>query len=109
MPVLVIFPDPDQLLRKYPHATYPSRFREIASRYHIHTIDLTPVFARHFDGFSSLFIEWDGHPNARTYRIAAGHIKWYLVSQHLVAPGSLSRKELDLRKMKASLVRGQEC
>lgn len=78
--LVVFFPIEDQVLAKYPSASYPKRAKEIAARYNIPTLDLLPAFAREFTGFSSLFIEWDGHPNARAYAIAAREINAYLMS-----------------------------
>ena len=78
--LVVFFPMEDQVLAQYPHASYPARAKEIAARYGIPTVDLLPAFARESSGFNSLFIEWDGHPNARAYAIAAREIKSHLMS-----------------------------
>jgi len=77
--LLVLFPMPDQFLKSYPSASYGERLKNIAQRYDIHFTDLMPVFAAAFNGFESLFIKWDGHPNARAYAIAAREIRKYLL------------------------------
>lgn len=82
--LLVIFPMSDQLLRDYPSASYPAKVKELARKHGIQFIDLMPAFSEKFRGFGSLFIEWDGHPNAHAYRIAAKATKLHLVSHHLV-------------------------
>lgn len=72
--VIMSFPMAEQLMRKYPHAQYPARLKQIAEKFDIPLIDLQPVLEREFEGFGSLFIEWDGHPNPRAYRIAADEL-----------------------------------
>jgi hypothetical protein len=71
----------EQIVAKYPHAAYPARVEEIARRHGVPVIDLTPDFEAAFTGFGSLFIEWDGHPNARAYGIAARRLGEYLVAR----------------------------
>ena len=78
--LLVIFPMAEQLIRDYPRAQYQSRLRTIADKYHIAQIDLMESFKREFTDYGSLFIEWDGHPNARAHGIAAREIARYLES-----------------------------
>lgn len=82
--LLVLFPMPDQLITDYPHATYPTRLKAIAHKYKIHFVDLMQVFKENFNGFGSLFIEGDGHPNAKAYTIAAREITKYLLERHIV-------------------------
>jgi lysophospholipase L1-like esterase len=82
--LLVIFPMPDQLLGEYPNATYQSKVKEIARRYGIPYIDLKEAFHLSFHGFGSLFTEWDGHPNARAYKITASQIKEYLLGNGII-------------------------
>jgi lysophospholipase L1-like esterase len=72
--LVVFFPLADQVSAPYPNASYPSRARALAARHGIPTIDLLPAFRRAFSGLGSLFLEWDGHPNARAYAIAAREI-----------------------------------
>ena len=72
--ILVIFPMPEQLLHDYPRTHYQSRVQAIANRHGVPTIDLLDSFKREFNGFGSLFIEWDGHPNPTAYRIATKEI-----------------------------------
>ena len=81
--LLVFFPMADQLLNDYPNASYPSRVKKIARRYHIPFVDLALPYRKYLNGVGSLFIEWDGHPNARAYNIAAREIKQYL-QNHLL-------------------------
>jgi hypothetical protein len=69
--VLVIFPMVEQLVHRYPHSSYPAKVKSFADQYRIPYLDMTPVFEKNFKGFSSLFIEWDGHPNARAYNLTA--------------------------------------
>ena len=78
--LIVFFPMADQLVGTYPNASYPIRARQIAERYGIPTVDVHPAFAREFSGLSSLFIEWDGHPNARAYAVAAREISDYVTA-----------------------------
>ena len=78
--LVVIFPMAEQIVARYPHAIYPGRVKEIAGRHGTPVIDLMPAFEREFSGFGSLFIEWDGHPNARAYTIAATKINEYLAA-----------------------------
>ena len=61
----------EQLMNHYPGASYPARAIAIAAKYHIPSIDMTAVFEKTFNGFGSLFIEWDGHPNAKAYNLTA--------------------------------------
>ena len=75
--LLIIFPIAEQLLHEYPNAQYPARLKAIADKLQIPYIDLTPKFKQEFKGFGSLFIEWDGHPNARAHAIAAHEIERY--------------------------------
>jgi lysophospholipase L1-like esterase len=82
--IVVMFPMAEQIVAKYPNAIYPDRVKEIAGRHGIPVIDLMPAFEREFSGFGSLFIEWDGHPNARAYAIAAKKINEYLAATGLV-------------------------
>ena len=79
--LLVVFPMADQLLQDYSDANYQSRLRQIALKYDIQFLDLMPAFAKVFNGFGSLFIEWDGHPNPRAYAIAAEDIARYLSNE----------------------------
>jgi lysophospholipase L1-like esterase len=72
--LLVIFPMAEQLMHEYPHAQYQERLRSIAEKLQIPYIDLQSRFEKEYMGFESLFIEWDGHPNPRAYRIAAEEI-----------------------------------
>jgi hypothetical protein len=78
----------DQVFTRYPRASYPGRAKEIAARHGIPVIDLLPAFSRESSGFSSLFIEWDGHPNGRAYGIAAREITNHLTS---TATGTAAR------------------
>lgn len=72
--IVVIFPMPDQMLDSYPNAQYPRVLKEILAKHQIESIDLQPRFTEQFRDFGSLFIEWDGHPNPKAYRIAAEEI-----------------------------------
>jgi hypothetical protein len=81
--LVVVFPIEDQVFARYPQASYPGRVKEIAARHGLPTVDLLPAFARESSGFSSLFIEWDGHPNGRAYGIAAREIQHYLMATRL--------------------------
>ena len=72
--LLVIFPMAEQLMRDYPHARYQKRLQGIANAHGIPSIDLMDSFEREFNGFGSLFIEWDGHPGPNAHRIAADQI-----------------------------------
>lgn len=76
--LVVIFPMAEQLLRDSSQAHYQSRVRAIADKYSIPSIDLLDSFKREFTGFGSLFIEWDGHPNPKAHRIAAGEIAQFI-------------------------------
>jgi len=82
--VLVQFPMPDQLLKHYPYASYQRKLKAIAHRHNVDFIDLLPAFRKNFDGFGSLFIEWDGHPNPRAYNIAARELTEYLLGKRIV-------------------------
>jgi hypothetical protein len=77
--LLVIFPMAEQLLHHHPNARYQSRLRMLAEKYAIPTIDLKPAFEAEFKGFGSLYIEWDGHPNATAFRITAKEIERFIV------------------------------
>jgi len=77
--VIMGFPMAEQVLREHPQAQYPARLKRIAEKLNIPFIDLQPAFKREFEGFGSLFIEWDGHPNPRAYRIVAGELSRVLV------------------------------
>jgi lysophospholipase L1-like esterase len=81
--ILVIFPMADQIVSKYPNAVYPAKVKEIAHEHNIRFIDMAPVFAENFSGFGSLFIEWDGHPNAKAYNLAAREIARYISLNHI--------------------------
>jgi len=78
--LVAFFPMADQLVGSYPNASYPTRARQLAARHGIPTVDFLPAFSREFSGFDSLFIEWDGHPNARAYAIAARELSPYVTS-----------------------------
>jgi len=80
--ILVIFPMADQIVSKYPNAVYPAKVKEIAHKHNIRFIDMAPVFAENFSGFGSLFIEWDGHPNAKAYSLTAMEIARFLQVNH---------------------------
>lgn len=82
--LIVFFPLPEQVMRDYPSSIYPGKVKYITQKYHIPFIDLMPTFQKHFDGFGSLFIEWDGHPNAAAYNIAARTIWEYLRDENMV-------------------------
>lgn len=69
--IIVSFPMAEQLVHAYPESQYPAKLKMIAESLNISYVDLYPAFKREFKGFGSLFIEWDGHPNQRAYRIAA--------------------------------------
>lgn len=83
--LVVFFPMADEVVAKYPNASYPARAREIAARHGIPALDLLPAFARESPESSPLFIAWDGHPNARAYAIAAREIKDYVMSARVAA------------------------
>ena len=72
--LVATFPMAEQVVHHYPKAGYPSKVIEIADKHRLRAIDLSPVFAKNFRGFGSLFIEWDGHPNANAFRITAREI-----------------------------------
>lgn len=74
-PLIVVFPIEDQILGQYGNGGYQARLKTIADRIGLPMLDLMPAFRVAADGFGSLFIEWDGHPNARAYRIAAEEIR----------------------------------
>lgn len=76
--LVVVFPMAEQLLRDSSRAHYQSRLRAITEKYSIASIDLLDSFKREFSGFGSLFIEWDGHPNPKAHRIAAGEIAQFI-------------------------------
>lgn len=76
--LVVLFPMAEQIVGRYPDAVYPARVEALARRHGLPTLDLTPAFAEHYTGFSSLFIDWDGHPNARAHALAAQKIAEYL-------------------------------
>jgi lysophospholipase L1-like esterase len=76
--VLVLFPMADQVMKNYPNASYPSKVKVIADRYHIRYVDMTQEFTKNFSGFGSLFIEWDGHPNAKAYNLTANEIARFM-------------------------------
>ena len=61
----------EQLMNRYPNASYPAKLKAIADKYRVPFIDMAPVFEKHFNGFGSLFIEWDGHPNTKAYNLTA--------------------------------------
>ncbi|NWF73553.1 MAG: hypothetical protein HXY51_11010 [Nitrospirae bacterium] len=77
--VIMGFPMAEQLLHEHPQAQYPARLKRIAEKLDIPFVDLQPVFKREFEGFGSLFIEWDGHPNPRAYRIVAEELSRVLL------------------------------
>jgi len=83
--LIVIFPMPEQVIRMYPNARYPAKLKEIAESNHIPYIDLMPLFLERFNGFGSLFIEWDGHPNAQAYKIAAEAIYHIFFEKNMVS------------------------
>jgi len=85
--LIVIFPMVDQLLRSYPSAAYPARLTNFAMKHGIRFLDLTSPFSREFTTLPSLFIEWDGHPNASAYAITAREIRDYL-RRHSMIPAS---------------------
>jgi len=76
--LLVVFPMAEQILREYPSARYQTRLQEIAAKHGIPSIDLMDSFKREFNGFGSLFIEWDGHPGPYAHRIAAEQIAFFI-------------------------------
>jgi hypothetical protein len=76
--LLVIFPMPEQLVHDHPRAYYQSRVQAIANKHAIPSIDLLDSFKREFNGFGSLLIEWDGHPNPNAYRIATKEIAGFI-------------------------------
>jgi len=80
--VLVIFPMAEQLMNRYPNASYPAKVKAIAKENHIPFIDMTPVFEKNFSGFGSLFIEWDGHPNGKAYNLTAGELARFMQVNH---------------------------
>jgi len=84
--LVVLFPMADEVIGGYPNATYRARLREMAERYEIHFVDLLGPFKTSSDDFGPLFIEWDGHPNARGYEIAAREIGKFLLSNGVVLP-----------------------
>jgi GDSL-like Lipase/Acylhydrolase family len=83
--VLVLFPMADQVMRNYPTASYPSKVKAIAKKYHLRFVDMTPAFVKSFKGFGSLFIEWDGHPNRNAYQITAREVKRYLLENNMLS------------------------
>jgi len=82
--LVVLFPMADQIVAQHPNAVYPARIAALARRHGLSILDLTPAFAEDFSGFGSLFIEWDGHPNARAHAIAAQKLKEYLATHDLI-------------------------
>jgi len=76
--VLVIFPMAEQLMNRYPKSSYPAQVKRIAEKYRTPFIDMDPVFERNFRGFGSLFIEWDGHPNAKAYNLTARELARFI-------------------------------
>jgi len=76
--VLVLFPMAEQLINRYPKSSYPAEVKTVAAKYHIPFIDMAPVFEKNFNGFGSLFIEWDGHPNARAYSLTARELSRFV-------------------------------
>jgi hypothetical protein len=92
--LVVVFPMAEQIAADYPHAAYPSRVLELARSHGLPVIDLMPDFEKAFTGFGSLFIEWDGHPNARAYGIAARRIHEFVVARggiDVARTGAVSR------------------
>jgi len=73
--MIVMFPMEDQIAGTYGTQGYQDRLKNLAQRAGIPVIDLTASFHAAFTGFDSLFIPWDGHPNARAYGIAAREIQ----------------------------------
>ncbi|THJ19434.1 MAG: hypothetical protein CAF45_016225 [Nitrospira sp. CG24E] len=78
--VIMSFPMAEQLLHEHPQAQYPARLKHIAEKLGIGFVDLQPALKREFEGFGSLFIEWDGHPNPGAYRIAAEELSRVVLS-----------------------------
>ena len=81
--LIVVFPIAEQLVREYPNAQYQTRVKAIAEKLKVPHIDLMPKFKEEFKEFGSLFIEWDGHPNAKAHAIAASEIERYFVKEGL--------------------------
>jgi len=78
--LLVVFPMEDQIVGQYGSDGYQVRLRRIVENIGIPVVDLMPAFRSAVDGFGSLFIEWDGHPNARAYGIAAEEVRRALIA-----------------------------
>jgi lysophospholipase L1-like esterase len=93
--LLVAFPMSDQIINSYPHSSYPSRVKEIAQTHGILFIDLMPAFLKNYNNFRSLFIEWDGHPNALAYSIAAEEIREYLLRKDVLRNGAAVQQRSD--------------
>lgn len=83
--IIVIFPMAEQLMNNYPNASYPSKVKDIADKHNLRAIDMTPVFAKNFRGFASLFIEWDGHPNANAYGFTAAEIARHMLQHRMIS------------------------
>lgn len=73
--MIVMFPMEDQIAGTYGTQGYQDRLKNLAEKVGIPVVDLTASFHAAFKGFDSLFIPWDGHPNARAYGIAAREIQ----------------------------------
>jgi hypothetical protein len=87
----------EQLMNRYPNASYPAKVKAIAEKNHLSFIDMTPVFEKNFSGFGSLFIEWDGHPNAKAYHLTAKEIARFLQAHGIIGTqrGSAQRPFVD--------------
>lgn len=78
--LVVTYPIPYALEKRFPYSSYPATFAELARREAFPVIDLYEPYRSVYHGHTSLFIPYDGdHPNAEGHRIAAEEIARYLM------------------------------
>ena len=70
-PVLLVLPIEHQLKNSYPNVRYQKLILEKARWLSMETVDLLPTFQKHYIGFTSLFIPYDGRPNEMAHAIIA--------------------------------------
>jgi hypothetical protein len=84
--IMVIFTDPNQLIFDYGFEEYQRPLLEFADKRRIPTIDLVqayrPVYAQ--EGFGSLFIYNDGHPNENGYKVIAEYIANFIIENGFI-------------------------
>ena len=70
-PVLLVLPIEHQLENSYLNVGYQNLVLEKARLLSLETVDLLPTFQKHYNGFTSLFIPYDGRPNEMAHAIIA--------------------------------------